>query len=47
MQFDKHPGVCPISISDVPRRIVLLKPFLYAIGDDFALGAGPFQICAG
>ena len=41
--LDKNPGVRPIGIGDVPRRI-LAKAILYCIGDDIA---GPLQVCAG
>ena len=44
--LDKRPGVRPIDIGDVPRRIIA-KSILYAIGDDIALAAGPLQTCAG
>ena len=44
--LDKRPGVRPIGIGDVPRRIVA-KAILYVIGDDIALAAGPLQTCAG
>ena len=44
--LDKNPGVRPIGISDVPRRI-LAKAILYCIGDDIAVAAGPLQVCAG
>ena len=44
--WDKNPGVRPIGIGDVPRRI-LEKAILYCIGDDIAVAAGPLQVCAG
>ena len=44
--LDKNPGVRPIGIGDVPRRI-LAKAILYCIGDDIAVAAGPLQVCAG
>ena len=44
--LDKRPGVRPIGIGDVPRRIVA-KAILYVIGDDIALAAGPLQTCVG
>ena len=44
--LDKQPGVRPIGIGDVPRRIIA-KSILYAVGDDVALAAGPLQTCAG
>ena len=44
--LDKNPGVRPIGIGDVPRRI-LAKAILYCIGDDIAEAAGPLQVCAG
>ena len=43
--LDKCPGVRPIGIGDVPRRIVS-KAVLYAIGDDIVSAAGPLQTCA-
>ena len=44
--LDKCPGVCPIGIGDLPRRIVS-EAVLYAIGDDIVSAAGPLQTCAG
>ena len=44
--MDKNPGACPISIGDVPQRI-LAKAILYCVGDDIAMAVGPLQVCAG
>ena len=44
--LDKNPGVCPIGIGDVPRRIVA-KATLFVIGEDVVSAAGPLQTCAG
>ena len=44
--LDKKPGVRPIGIGDVPRRI-LAKAILYIIGNDIQLAAGALQTCAG
>ena len=44
--LDKKPGVCPIGIGDVPRRI-LAKAILYIIGNDIQLVTGALQTCAG
>jgi len=44
--LDKHPGVCPIGIGDVPRRIIA-KTILHVIGNDIQLTAGALQTCAG
>jgi len=37
--LDKKPGVCPIGIGDLPRRI-LAKANLYIIGNDIQLSMG-------
>ena len=44
--LDKCPGVRPIGIGDVSRRIVA-KAILFVIGDDIVSAAGPLQTCAG
>ena len=44
--LDKHPGVRPIGIGDVPQQIVA-KAILYVIGEDVVSAAGPLQACAG
>ena len=44
--LDKQPGVQPIGIGDVPRRIVS-KVTLYILGSDIQLAAGGLQTCAG
>jgi len=44
--LDKNPGVRPIGIGDVPRRIVA-KATLFVIGEDIISAAGPLQTCAG
>ena len=44
--LNKNPGVRPIGIGEVPRRIIA-KAILKAIGEDVKLAAGPIQTCAG
>ena len=44
--LDKKPGVRPIGVGDVPRRIIA-KAILHVIGDDIQLAAGALQTCAG
>ena len=44
--LDKRPGVRPIDIGDVPRRIVA-KAILFVIGEDVISAVGPLQTCAG
>ncbi len=43
---NKNPGVRPIGIGEVPRRIVA-KVILRTVGDDIQSAAGPLQTCAG
>ena len=44
--LNKNPGVRPIGIGQVPRRIIG-KSILKAVGDDIQETAGPLQACAG
>ena len=44
--LDKCPGVRPIGVGEVPRRIIS-KAILRVIGNDVVDAAGPFQLCAG
>ena len=44
--LDKCPGVRPIGVGVVPRRIIA-KAILKIIGYDVENAAGPFQLCAG
>ena len=44
--LDKSPGVRPIGVREVVRRIVA-KAALYVIRDDIQAAAGPHQLCAG
>jgi len=44
--LDKCPGVRPIGVGEVPRRIIA-KAILGAIGKDIEEAAGPLQGCAG
>ena len=44
--LDKCPGVRPIGVGEVPRRIVA-KAILRVIGQDIEEAAGPLQVCAG
>ena len=43
--LDKCPGVRPIGVGEVPRRIIA-KAVLRVIGNDVVDAAGPFQLCA-
>ena len=44
--LNKEPGVRPIGIGEVPRRIIA-KAILKVVGDDVKLAAGTLQTCAG
>ena len=44
--LDKCPGVKPIGVGEVPRRI-LAKAVLRIVGRDVEKAAGPLQVCAG
>ena len=44
--LDKCPGVRPIGVGEVPRRIIA-KAILRTIGKDIEEAAGPLQVCAG
>ena len=44
--LDKCPGVCPIGMCEVVRRIVL-KAALFVIHDDIQDATGSFQLCVG
>ena len=44
--LDKCPGVRPIGVGEVPRRIIA-KAILKIIGGDVEEAAGPLQPCAG
>ena len=44
--LDKCPGVRPIGVGEVPRRIIA-KAILRTIGKDVEDAAGPLQVCAG
>ena len=44
--LDKNPGVRPIGVCEVVRRIVA-KAILSIIREDIKLVAGPLQLCAG
>ena len=44
--LDKNPGIRPIGIGEVPRRIIA-KSVLRVIRDDVQEAAGPLQTCAG
>ena len=44
--LDKCPGVRPIGVGEVPRRI-LAKAVLRIVGRDVEEAAGPLQVCAG
>ena len=43
--LNKCPGVKPIRVGEVPRRIIA-KAILKIIGGDVEEGAGPLQLCA-
>jgi hypothetical protein len=44
--LDKSPGLRPIGIGEVPRRIIA-KSIIYHLRDDIQHSAGPLQLCAG
>ena len=44
--IDKSPGVRPIGIGEVPRRIIA-KSILKVVSNDIQEAAGPLQACAG
>ena len=44
--LDKCPGMRPIGVGEVPRRIIV-KAILRTIGKDIEEAAGPLQVCAG
>ena len=44
--LDKRPGVRPIGIGNIPRRIIA-KAILFSIGDDVISATVPLQTCAG
>ena len=44
--LDKAPGVRPIGIGEVPRRIIS-KAILWNLSNDIQEVAGPLQVCAG
>ena len=44
--LDKNPGVCPIGMCEVPRRIIS-KAILYVIKGDIQEAAGATQLCGG
>ena len=44
--LNKCPGVRPIGVGEVPRRIIA-KAILRIIGKDVEEAAGPLQVCAG
>ena len=44
--LNKCPGVRPIGVGEVPRRIIA-KAILKIIGSDVEEAAGPLQLCAG
>ena len=44
--LDKCPGVRPIGIGEVPRRIIS-KAILWLLSSDIESAAGPLQTCAG
>ena len=44
--LDKNPGVQPIAIGELPRRIIS-KAVLSIIGQDIADATCPLQLCAG
>ena len=43
--LDKCPGVRPIGISEIPRRIIS-KAILWILSPDIQDAAGPLQVCA-
>ena len=44
--LDKCPGLRPIGIGNVPRRIIA-KAILYSVNDGIVSAIGPLQTCAG
>ena len=44
--LDKNPGIRPIGIGEVPRRIIA-KSVLRVVREDIQEAAGPLQTCAG
>jgi hypothetical protein len=44
--LDKDPGIRPIGIGEVPRRIIA-KAILRVVRDDVKEAVGPLQTCAG
>ena len=44
--LNKCPGVRPIGVGEIPRRIIA-KAILKIIGNDVEEAAGPLQLCAG
>ena len=44
--MDKDPGVRPIGVGEVVRRVIA-KAVLSVIGADIQQAAGPLQLCAG
>ena len=44
--LDKCPGVRPIGVGEVPRRIIA-KAILRIVGSDVEEAAGSLQLCAG
>ena len=44
--LDKSPGVRPIGVGEVPRRIIS-KAILWILSSDIQDAAGPLQVCAG
>jgi hypothetical protein len=44
--LNKNPGVRPIGIGEVSRRIIA-KAILKVVGNDVQSAAGPLQTCAG
>ena len=43
--LDKNPGIRPIGIGEVPRRIIA-KSVLRVVREDIQEAAGPLQTCA-
>ena len=44
--LDKCPGVCPIGVGEVARRIIA-KAALSIFRDDLQKAVGPYHLCAG